>query len=124
MKKTCWNRDWSIRPILPILAALGGGKPQPEPVHLPHDAMIGEGRKAENPTRGGCAFFDAKNYDYIKTFTLSQEDRGKLVWLELEGAYGMLRSGSMGILWGNAPMDTGILPFKSVTISVSGRKMK
>lgn len=112
MKKTCWNRDWSIRPILPILAALGGGKPQPEPVHLPHDAMIGEGRKAENPTRGGCAFFDAKNYDYIKTFTLSQEDRGKLVWLELEGAYGNATVWVNGDFVGECPYGYGDFAFQ------------
>lgn len=85
MKKTQWNRGWTIAPMQGMMAAMGGQQAEKTPVTLPHDAMIGQKRDASQPTAGGSAFFAPGNYDYEKAFTL--EKTGGPVWLEIEGAY-------------------------------------
>lgn len=58
----------------------------PRAVTLPHDAMIELERK--DFFAGACTgFYVPKNIYYTKTFELSPEDKGKVIWLEFDGVY-------------------------------------
>ena len=76
MLKTEFNHSWKF--------AVSG---QPfQPVSIPHDAMMLEPRKEENPSGTGCAFFGGGCYEYEKEFVLPD---CKSAVLHFEGAYPM-----------------------------------
>ena len=69
MKKTSFNDNW-----------LCNG----QPVTLPHDAMLHETRKANNPSGSAGAYFPGGKYVYEKTF---ERPEGERALLQFEGVY-------------------------------------
>jgi len=78
MKKTDFNRGWSVRK---------DGSSEVRSVNLPDDAMIREKRSRSSRTGGAGAFFEEGCYLYKKIFGVSEEDKEKTVLLEFEGVY-------------------------------------
>lgn len=86
MKRTSFNAGWRVRPKANLFEEMFGGAAQPwQPVHLPHDAMIGGRRDPDG--HWSTAFFPGGVWEYEKTFTATEELRGKRVLLEFEGVY-------------------------------------
>lgn len=56
-------------------------------VTLPHDAMLFEGRRADNPSGGACACFGGGVYRYEKRFMAPKEWKDGIVQVYFEGAY-------------------------------------
>lgn len=56
-------------------------------VTVPHDAMIGEERKADAPSGGGCAYFPGGKYFYRRKLSVPGEWKDKTIYLEFEGVY-------------------------------------
>jgi len=88
MKKQLFNDNWMLlHGSGSALAALFGGTGEnPEPVTLPHDAIISTER-VNTPLGGGMGFYQGKNINYLKKFTLPIEAADKVVWFEFEGVY-------------------------------------
>lgn len=88
MKREGFNEGWMFLKDGSTLAesmfSEGGG---PTAVTLPHDAMVHEYRKADNPSGKECGFFAGGNYTYTKNFSVSEDDAGKSIILEFEGVY-------------------------------------
>ncbi|MDQ4137792.1 MAG: glycoside hydrolase family 2 protein, partial [Actinomycetota bacterium] len=57
------------------------------PVRLPHDALRDAQRRPDVPGRGAGAFYPNGAYTYLKTFPVPAEWAGRLVRLELQGAF-------------------------------------
>lgn len=88
MKRALFNSGWFFAKGSgsSLQALFGADNTPPTPVSLPHDAVIGTERK-DFPIGGGTGFYESENIHYTKTFNLTAEDSGKVVWLEFEGVY-------------------------------------
>jgi len=60
-------------------------------VTLPHDAMIHEPRKKDNPSQNNAGFFPGGNYSYTKKIIIPDNWINKYVALEFEGIYNRAR---------------------------------
>lgn len=69
MKKICFNTGWVCNGA---------------PVTLPHDAMIHEARKADNPSGSAQAYFSGGKYVYENTF---EKPAAEHVLFQFEGVY-------------------------------------
>ena len=90
MIRMSFNGGWEFRPKVSSFAELGGASVPYRPVTLPHDAMLGQERVAQDGAdlRGGAnAYFPGGAFEYRKVFTVPEEDRGSRVLLEFEGVY-------------------------------------
>ena len=91
MFRVSFNDGWEFRPKVSSFAELGGASLPYRPVTLPHDAMIAQQRVApdsETLTGGGAgAYFPGGAFEYRKTFSVPEEDRGSRIFLEFEGVY-------------------------------------
>ncbi|WP_307786035.1 glycoside hydrolase family 2 TIM barrel-domain containing protein [Rathayibacter sp. SD072] len=56
-------------------------------VHLPHDALIGQTRRADVARGETNGFFPGGAFEYRKTYTAPEQDAGSLVLLEFDGVY-------------------------------------
>lgn len=56
-------------------------------IDVPYDAMIYEERKDDVPSGKNCCWIDCHDYEFIKEFTLNEEDSKKNLVLEFEGVY-------------------------------------
>ena len=74
MKKTDFTKSWRF----------GRTGEELVPVSVPHDAMLSEERKAENPSGSGAAYFAGGCYEYEKVFTLPECSSAVLLF---EGIY-------------------------------------
>lgn len=63
------------------------GREERTEVTLPHDAMQGEERSAQNASGGACAYYAGGVYVYEKIFTAPQQWRDKSVQLHFGGVY-------------------------------------
>jgi beta-galactosidase len=82
-----FNDGWTYRrPVGPFSAA-DGVVAELTPVQLPHDALRDAERRPDVPGRGAGAFFPNGAYTYLKTFAVPAEWEGRLVRLEVQGAY-------------------------------------
>ena len=82
-----FNDGWAYRlPLGPFAVANGEGV-EPTPVRLPHDALRDTERTPDAPGRGAGAYYPQAGFTYLKTFQVPEEWRGKLVRLEIQGAY-------------------------------------
>ncbi|SDD45730.1 Glycosyl hydrolases family 2, sugar binding domain [Sanguibacter gelidistatuariae] len=87
MAGTSFNDSWSYRaPLGPFAAANGEGS-NLTPVRLPHDALRDAERNPAAPSKGGGAYYPAGAYSYLKTFDVPAGWAGKIVRLEVQGAY-------------------------------------
>ncbi|MHA6526062.1 glycoside hydrolase family 2 TIM barrel-domain containing protein [Tessaracoccus sp. G1721] len=82
-----FNDDWTYRLPLGPFAAANGEDAQPTPVRLPHDALRDTDRTPEAPGKGAGAYYPHAGFTYLKAFQAPEEWRGKLVRLEIQGAY-------------------------------------
>src|SRR3712207_2097942 len=82
-----FNDGWAYRPPVGPFAAADAAATQLTPVRLPHDALRDAQRRPDAPGRGAGAFYPNGAYTYLKTFPVPAEWAGRLVRLELQGAF-------------------------------------
>jgi beta-galactosidase len=87
MTRTSFTDGWSYRTPLGPFAAAGDGAVTATPVRLPHDALRDAERSAEAPSKGGAAYSPAGAYTYLKDFDAPADWAGKVVRLEIQGAF-------------------------------------
>lgn len=88
MIKQDFNKDWIVGNAVGAMHAVFFGiEKTSQKVDLPHDAMIFTERSADSPLGPGGAFFQGKNYEYVKKFYVPEGDKGKVFYLEFEGVY-------------------------------------
>lgn len=79
MKRIDFNQDW-------LFKNEKTGKCMS--IDLPHDAMIYEERKEENPGKGNSAWFSGGIYKYSKEFWVNEDEGDQTIFIEFEGVYG------------------------------------
>ena len=84
MRRTPFNDGWSFRPKVDRFAELSGAGAEWEPVTLPHDAVIGAERSAEDGPATG--YFPGGSWEYRRALE-RDEDGAATTVLELEGVY-------------------------------------
>ncbi len=82
-----FNDGWAYRPPLGPFAGVGGDPVPPVEVRLPHDALRNADRSPNVPGKGAGAYYPHGAYTYLKTFAVPAEWEGRLVRLEVQGAY-------------------------------------
>jgi beta-galactosidase len=87
MTTTSFTDGWSYRTPLGPFAAAGDDAVAATPVRLPHDALRDAERSPQAPDKGGAAYAPAGAYSYLKGFDVPAEWAGKVVRLEVQGAY-------------------------------------
>ena len=87
MTTTTFTDGWTYRTPLGPFAAAGTDAVEATPVRLPHDALRDADRFADAPSKGGAAYHPAGAYSYVKKFDVPAEWAGKVVRLEVQGAY-------------------------------------
>ena len=90
-------------------------QPEKVAVTLPHDAMIGQARRADAPSGYGSAYFPADVYHYEKSFDVPRAWLEKHVSLHFEGVY---RNATVSVNGQEAAFHPyGFTPF---TVSLDG----
>ena len=79
MQYSDFNQNWMF--------CRTGNNTAPEPVNLPHDAMLHETRIPMLEGGETSGYFPGGKYSYEKTFVADQQLSGKTVLLEFEGVY-------------------------------------
>jgi beta-galactosidase len=93
MRRASFNDGWIVGSKTNSFAELiAGSGSEPEPVTLPHDAMIGAERSPSG--HGATAYFPGGTWEYRKSFEPSSDDAGSAVFLEFDGIY---RDGSVRV---------------------------
>ena len=87
MTTTSFTDGWSYRTPLGPFAAAGDDAVAATPVRLPHDALRDAERSPGAPSKGGAAYAPAGAYSYLKDFDVPSDWAGKVVRLEIQGAY-------------------------------------
>ncbi|MGY4857468.1 glycoside hydrolase family 2 TIM barrel-domain containing protein [Cryobacterium sp. AP23] len=87
MTRTSFTDGWSYRTPLGPFAAAGDDAVTATPVRLPHDALRDAERSAQAPSKGGAAYAPAGAYTYLKDFDVPADWAGKVVRLEIQGAF-------------------------------------
>ncbi|MCU1446770.1 glycoside hydrolase family 2 TIM barrel-domain containing protein [Cryobacterium sp.] len=87
MTTTSFTDGWSYRTPLGPFAAAGDDAVAATAVRLPHDALRDAERSAGAPSKGGAAYAPAGAYTYLKDFDVPAEWAGKVVRLEIQGAF-------------------------------------
>ena len=87
MTRTSFNAGWAVRPKVSLFAELSGPVAPPQPVTLPHDALIGLPRSADSAQGSHTGYFPDGTFEYSKTFEVPEDYRGKRVALEFQGVY-------------------------------------
>lgn len=89
MISSSFNDGWTYRPTInafqEVMALFGEAAPY-EPVTLPHDAMLRDGRDPSS-SKSENAFFKPGAYDYRKTFFAPESWEDCAVALRFEGVY-------------------------------------
>ena len=78
-----FNQGWTFRRRVAPFQEMGASAP--EPVTLPHDAMLTAGRDPDGDA--AVAYYRGGAYEYEKRFMVPDEWRGKTVRLRFEGVY-------------------------------------
>ncbi|MCD8334931.1 MAG: DUF4982 domain-containing protein [Clostridiales bacterium] len=87
MKAQKWNENWLFWEDRNSFALVWGVSEKARKITLPHDAMLEQRAYAESPNGGNTGFRDGGVYTYVKTLTVDQEQKGKLLMLKFEGVY-------------------------------------
>ncbi|GAA2760806.1 glycoside hydrolase family 2 TIM barrel-domain containing protein [Actinopolymorpha rutila] len=82
-----FNDGWSYRAPASPFAVLEAGQAAPVSVVLPHDALRDTERTPDAPSRGASAYYPPGNFTYLKSFDVPPDWSGKVVSLEIQGAY-------------------------------------
>lgn len=82
-----FNDGWSYRAPLGPFAAASRDTAEPIPVRLPHDALRDADRSPDVPSKGGGAYYPAGAFTYLKTWDVPSDWAGKVVRLEIQGAF-------------------------------------
>ena len=86
MRRAPFNDGWIVGSKTNSFAELiAGSGSEPEPVTLPHDAMIGAERSPSG--HGATAYFPSGTWEYRKSFEVSPDDAGSAIFLEFDGVY-------------------------------------
>lgn len=88
MRRLNFNDGWQVEKgsAASMLSSFLGNE-QAKSVHLPHDAMILEERKADTPNGAQTGFYPGGQYIYQKNLFAPAEWKEKTVCLEFEGVY-------------------------------------
>jgi beta-galactosidase len=78
---------WAYRRPQGPFAAVQGDADRPVPVRLPHDALRDAERSPDAPGKGAGAYYPRGAYTYLTTLPVPAEWEGRLVRLELQGAF-------------------------------------
>ena len=85
MRRSTLNDGWTVRPKINRFTEMMVKPPRPDPVTLPHDALITAER---SPSRhAASAFFPSGTWEYQNTLQLPLEDASSSVSLKFEGIY-------------------------------------
>jgi beta-galactosidase len=84
MIRQSFNHGWNVGPHTSFTNMFPG---QPEPVTLPHDAMITKTRDPKAISSEKKGFYPDGAYDYTKKFFVPAEYKDKRVFFEFEGVY-------------------------------------
>ncbi|MCX4098362.1 glycoside hydrolase family 2 protein [Nocardia sp. alder85J] len=90
MFRTCFNDEWQVRQKPNPFAELSGQAVPFRSVTVPHDAVVESGRERpgdDSGEGGSVAYYPSGVFEYRKTFAVPEEDRGKTVIVEFDGAY-------------------------------------
>jgi hypothetical protein len=87
MTTTSFTAGWIVRAPRGPFAAVQGGVDDSVAVTLPHDALRDAERSPEAVSQGGTAYYPGGAYSYVTTFEVPAEWAGKVVRLEVQGAY-------------------------------------
>jgi beta-galactosidase len=87
MTRTSFNAGWAVRPKVSLFAEFDGPVIPPQPVTLPHDALIGLPRSADSVQGSHAGYSPDGTFEYSKTFEVPEDYRGKRVSLEFQGVY-------------------------------------
>ncbi|VXB45827.1 glycoside hydrolase family 2 TIM barrel-domain containing protein [Plantibacter sp. T3] len=79
--------DWIVRAPRGPFAAVQGGADDSLAVTLPHDALRDTERSPDAVAKGGAAYFPAGAFSQVKTFEVPAEWSGRIVRLEIQGAF-------------------------------------
>lgn len=79
--------NWSYRRPVGPFAVLQSDQAEPVPVRLPHDGLRDTDRSPDAPAKGAGAYYPRGAFTYLHTLPVPQEWLGKLVRLEVQGAY-------------------------------------
>ena len=85
VRRSPLNDGWTVRPKTNRFTERMGTGPEPAPVTLPHDALIGVERLPSGDA--ASAYFPAGTWEYRRTLELPIDDGGTSVSLEFEGVY-------------------------------------
>ncbi len=85
MRRSPLNDGWTVRPKTNRFTERMGTGPEPVPVTLPHDALIGVERLPSGDA--ASAYFPAGTWEYRRMLELPIDDGGTSVSLEFEGVY-------------------------------------
>ncbi len=80
MKTIPFHEHWTVR-------RMEETEEQRRPVTLPHDAMIAEPRNADSCGGTNTGWFEAHDYEYLKTFTAPVDWADQEVFIAFEGIY-------------------------------------
>ncbi|GLV53975.1 beta-galactosidase [Dictyobacter sp. S3.2.2.5] len=84
MIKQPFDLDWEYSEASGMMAQFFA---QWQPINLPHDAMIGKPRAANNPSGSHGGYFPGNVANYRKKFFAPEDWKGQSVQLEFEGVY-------------------------------------
>ncbi len=90
MQKQNFNRDWTVKKLpggTPYFSQGGRMECEERNVTLPHDAMIWEGRDANNPSGSSGGYFAGGYYEYVKSFYVDEAEKDETFILEFEGIH-------------------------------------
>ena len=79
MSKINFCKSWKVRKL--------NANEEFKIIDVPYDVMIYEERKDDVPSGKNCCWIDCHDYEFIKEFTLNEEDSKKNLVLEFEGVY-------------------------------------
>ena len=85
MRRSPLNDGWTVRQKSNRFTERLGTGPEPVPVTLPHDALIGAERLPSGDAASG--YFPAGTWQYRRVLELPADDAGTSVSLEFEGIY-------------------------------------
>jgi hypothetical protein len=87
MRTELLNDGWGFRPVTsPFLEAFGHSVP-PQPVTLPHDALISVSRSADNHPGALTGFHGEGLLEYVRTLRCTAEDLAERIEIEFDGVY-------------------------------------